>query len=83
MPPKPASRAASQAAFASLSVPRWLGLMSSVLAAPRRAASRTLRAEVTSRSSPTTCTWSPWAAVKAAKPSQSSSPSGSSTETIG
>ena len=62
MPPKPAWRAAVQAAFASVSVPRWLGLTSSVLAAPRRAASSTRPADVTSRSSPTTCTRSPWAA---------------------
>ena len=31
MPPQPAARAASQAALVSVSVPRWLGLISSVL----------------------------------------------------
>ena len=43
MPPQPAARAASQAARVSLSVPRWLGLMSRVfaaLASPRRAPAR-------------------------------------------
>ena len=34
MPPQPAARAASQAARVSVSVPRWFGLISSVLQRP-------------------------------------------------
>ena len=54
MPPQPAARAASQAARVSVSVPRWLGLISSVFAAFSSAAARTRRASVTVRSSATT-----------------------------
>ena len=83
MPPKPTSRAARQAARASLTVPRWFGLISRQLAAPEAAAARTLSTLVTRKSSPTTCTRPPAARVKAAKPAGSSSPSGSSSETMG
>jgi hypothetical protein len=75
--------AASQAARVSLSVPRWFGLSSTVLAAPAAAAWRTSAASLTRKSSPTICSRSPAARVKRANASASSSPSGSSIETIG
>jgi hypothetical protein len=57
-----------QASSVSVSVPRWFGFSSTVLAAPRRRASRTSAASETRKSSPTICTRVPAARVKRAKP---------------
>src|SRR6185312_15723358 len=65
MAAKPASLAAFQAFSVSVSVPRWLGFSSTVLAAPPAAACRTRAASLTRKSSPTTCTRPPTERVKA------------------
>ena len=77
------SCAACQHCSVSVSVPRWLGLSSTVLAAPAAAAWRSSAASDTRKSSPTTCIRSPTAAVKRAKAAGSSSASGSSMLAIG
>src|SRR5579872_7398764 len=67
--PKPARRASSQAAFASLTVPAWLTFTSTALTVFSAAAARTRPALVTRKSSPITWTRPPTAAVKRMKPS--------------
>jgi hypothetical protein len=79
---QPATRAASKAAFVSLSVPAWFGLISAVLQAPAAAAARMRAALVTRKSSPTTRQRAPTARVKATMPSASVSATGSSIATM-
>jgi len=81
--PQPCARAVASAARASLSVPAWFGLISAVLQAPRPAAASMRAAPVQMKSSATTCTPDPAAALKRAIASGSSSASGSSMATIG
>src|SRR5882724_1875710 len=83
MVPQPARLPASRAAFVSVTVPAWLGLISTALQAPDAAASFTRAALVTRKSSPMICTFFPAAAVNFFMPSASSSARGSSIDTIG
>ncbi len=56
---RPAVRAAVKAAWVSVKVPAWFGLISAAVTALDAAASRTRAASVTRKSSPTTCTRAP------------------------
>src|SRR3546814_20877676 len=57
--PQPRATAASNAAFASVTVPTWLTLISAALHTAASPARATRSALVTSTSSPTICTLSP------------------------
>src|SRR3989344_327856 len=81
--PQPRATAASSAAFASVTVPTWLTLISAALHTPASPARSTRSALVTSTSSPMIWTRTPIAAVTAAIAVQSSCPAGSSIDRIG
>ena len=77
-------RWASVTAFSvSVIVPIWLTLTSSEFAACSVIPRRRRSGLVTKMSSPTTCTRLPSSAVSSVQPAQSSSDSGSSSDTIG
>jgi hypothetical protein len=75
--------ASDTASRVSLTVPIWFSLTRSALAARSAIPRRRRSGLVTNRSSPTICTRSPAEAVRSRHPAQSSSASGSSSETIG
>ena len=79
----PARCARLTASKVSVSVPIWLTFTSRLLADFSAMPRRIRSGFVTKMSSPTSWTRSPAAAVKACQPAQSSSASGSSTDTSG
>src|SRR5918996_4008301 len=81
--PKPASAARVTTSRVSVSVPIWLGFTRIALAARARIPASSRSGFVTNRSSPTIWHRPPRASVAAVHPSQSSSPSGSSIDSIG
>jgi hypothetical protein len=79
----PASLARATTSSVSVIVPIWFILTSTALAEASAIPRSTRPRFVVNRSSPTTCSRSPSRAVNAAHAGQSSSASGSSTETTG
>src|SRR5208283_2053096 len=79
----PAARAISIVARVSLSVPIWLSLMRIELATCSSIPRLRNLGLVTKMSSPTSCVFAPSSRVRIFQPAQSSSASGSSSETIG
>ncbi len=79
----PAARAAASAARVSLTVPAWLGLISTALHGPRGSSGGDARGRGDEIIVADDLHRSPAAAVKARMPALSSSAAGSSTERIG
>ena len=81
--PQPAFRQRSIASIVSVTVPSWLSLIRTALAASSSIPRAMKRVLVTKRSSPTIWIFSPSSRICSLKPSQSFSSSPSSMETIG